>query len=58
MDANVLLGKVIDLMRAEGLEVESSYDVENFFEDHGSHTNMFDTGRFSTELQLRQEMQK
>ena len=43
---NELLGKIIDLMRAEGLEVKTPYDVEKFFEDHGSHSDMFKTGRF------------
>jgi hypothetical protein len=43
---NEILGKIIDLMRAEGLDIDSPYDVENFFEDHGSHSDMFETGRF------------
>lgn len=44
-----ILGKVIDLLRAEGVQVDSPYDVENFFDDVGSHSQMFATGRFETE---------
>lgn len=43
---NETLGKIIDLMRAEGLDIDSPYDVTNFFEDYGSHSDMFETGRF------------
>ncbi len=49
--ANEVLGKVIDLMKAEGVVVESPYDISNFFEDHGSHTNMFETHRFDDMLE-------
>ena len=44
-----IMGKVIDLLRTEGLEIDSPYDVENFFEDYGSHSSQFDTGRFVRE---------
>lgn len=44
-----LLGKIIDLMRAEGLKVESPYDAENFFQDYGEqHSYLVVTGRFKT----------
>lgn len=54
-DNNQILGKIIDLMRAEGLDITSPYDVENFFEDHCSHSKMFKTGRFNQEFQTRVE---
>lgn len=42
-----VLGKVIDLMRAEGLKIESEYDFENFMTDHGcEHSILRKTGRF------------
>jgi hypothetical protein len=41
-----MLGKIIDLMRDNGYAIDSPYDLENFFEDFGSHSDMFDTGRF------------
>ncbi len=45
-----ILGKIIDLMRAEGIKIESPYDVENFFCDYGeSHTYLVETGRFKHE---------
>ncbi len=46
MDNIEILGKIIDLMRECGLDIESPYDVSNFFEDFGSHSHMFETGRF------------
>lgn len=49
LNMNEILGKIIDLMRTEGLEIDSPYDIENFFEDYGSHSDMWDTGRFSNE---------
>lgn len=42
-----ILGKIVDLLRKNGFEIESPYDVTNFFEDHCSHENLFDTGRFN-----------
>ena len=42
-----ILGKIIDLLREEGVEVTSPYDIENFFEDlDGLHSSCFNTGRF------------
>lgn len=41
-----ILGKIIDLLRSEGIAVDSPYDLENFMEDWGNHSNQFDTGRF------------
>jgi hypothetical protein len=43
---NEILGKIIDLMREEGLDIDSPYDVQNFFFDYGSHSDMSETGRF------------
>jgi hypothetical protein len=43
-----IMGLVIDLLRKEGMKIESPYDVENFF-DNMSHSAMFETGRFPTE---------
>lgn len=41
-----VLGKIIDLMRAEGIKVDNPYDFENFIEDNASHSDLFATGRF------------
>jgi len=41
-----LLGKIIDLMRKEGVKVDSPYDFENWFEDNANHTELFKTGKF------------
>lgn len=46
MNNKEILGKIIDTMRECGLEIESPYDVSNFFEDFCSHSDMFETGRF------------
>jgi len=48
MDSNIeLAGKIIDLMRANGLTIESPYDVENFVEEYlTNHSNLWETGRF------------
>ena len=43
-----ILGLVIDLLRKEGMEIESPYDVENFF-GNMSHSAMFETRRFPRE---------
>lgn len=43
-----IMGEVIDLLRKEGVEVKSPYDVENFF-GNLSHSLMFETGRFTRE---------
>jgi hypothetical protein len=43
------LGLVIDLLRQRGITIESPYDVENFFSDHGSHSKLWKTGRFVDE---------
>lgn len=46
LQANELLGKIIDLMRYEGWKVDSPYDIENFIKDYASHRQCFQTGRF------------
>jgi len=43
-----IMGEVIDLLRKEGVKIESPYDVENFF-GNMSHSLMFETGRFPRE---------
>jgi hypothetical protein len=53
---NEILGKIIDLMRAEGLDIDSPYDVENFFTDYGSHNDMFETGRFGYHCEYCQNL--
>ena len=41
-----ILSKIIDLMRTEGLEIDSPYDFENFIEDNASHSDLFMTNKF------------
>lgn len=41
-----ILGKLIDLLRSEGVNIDDPYDFENFIEDNASHSNLFKTGRF------------
>jgi hypothetical protein len=43
-----LLGKIIDLMRAEGMTVNDPYDFENLMEE-ATHSNLYSTGRFKKE---------
>lgn len=38
---NKLLGEIIDLMRAHGVKVESSYDLENWIEDYANDSRQF-----------------
>lgn len=42
-----ILGKIIDLMRAEGVKLDDPYDFENFISDHAKHSDLFATGKFS-----------
>lgn len=50
MDKSVeLLGKVVDLLRENGIRIDSPYDVDNFFEDCASHEKLMKTGRFKTD---------
>jgi hypothetical protein len=44
-----ILGKIIDLLREEGVTIDSPYDFEHWIEDHTSHSKLFDTNRFKTE---------
>ena len=44
-----IAGKIIDLMRSEGIAVDSPYDLENFVEDYCSHSQLKETGRFQSE---------
>lgn len=55
MDNTEILGRIIDTMRECGLEIESPYDVSNFFEDFGSHSDMFETGRFDEDEDEKDE---
>lgn len=43
---NKILAEIVDVLRANGVKVDSAYDVENFFEDYMSHSDLFDCGRF------------
>jgi hypothetical protein len=45
----IILGKIIDLLREEGVKIDSPYDFENFMADHASHSNLFATKRFKEE---------
>ena len=40
--AQYVLECMITAMQKHGFKVESPYDVENFFDDYGSHTNIFE----------------
>lgn len=42
-----IMGKVIDLLRSEGININSPYDSENFFAEFECHSKLFSTGRFS-----------
>jgi len=44
-----IVGKLVDLLRAEGVTIESQYDFENFIEDNCSHSQLKETGRFPVE---------
>ncbi len=41
--------KLILLLKENGVNVESPYDVENWWEDNFSHTEAFKTGLFKEE---------
>jgi hypothetical protein len=41
-----VLGKIIDLLRDEGIDIRTPYDLSNWFEDNTSHSEQFKTGRF------------
>lgn len=45
--ANKIVGKIIDLLRSEGVKVDTPYDLENFFEDYCSHSQQRATGKFA-----------
>ena len=44
----VVLGKIVDLMRATGVNINSLHDFDNWMEDHADHQQLFATGRFKT----------
>lgn len=46
---NEILGKVIDLLRENGVEMDSPYDFENWVFDNATHTQLFATGKFKRE---------
>jgi hypothetical protein len=41
-----VLGKVIDLLRAEGVKIDDPYDFENFMDENARHFQLFKTKRF------------
>ena len=49
MKPNEILGKIIDLLRENGVVVDSPYDFENWIEDHANHFELFKTKRFVTD---------
>jgi len=46
MSTTEIVGKLVDLLRSEGVAIESQYDFENFIEDNCSHSQLAETGRF------------
>jgi len=50
MDNTKILTKIIELLREEGVKIDSPYDLENWLADHAqSHSDMFQTGLFKEE---------
>lgn len=47
MNNTELLAAMIDLLRNNGVSIETPYDFENWIQDNAGHTQMFETGRFS-----------
>lgn len=46
-ESNQLLGKIIDMMRENGVKLVTPYDFQNWMYDNAkSHSKLFDTGRF------------
>jgi hypothetical protein len=42
-----IVGKIIDLLRENGVEIDSPYDLENFCYDYmRSHSDIIESGRF------------
>lgn len=46
---NKILAEIVDVLRANGVKVDSPYDVENFFTDYMNHSDLFDCGKFVDE---------
>lgn len=40
------LSKIIDILREQGVTIDSPYDFENFFTDNATHTNLMRTHKF------------
>ena len=41
-----ILSQIVEVLRVNGVIVDSPYDVENFFVDYGQHSNYLETGCF------------
>lgn len=45
-----VIWEMIDLLRRRGIKMEDPYDLENFIQDHCSHSQLFECGAFPDEL--------
>ncbi len=50
VNSTELLKKFIELLRNNGVEINSPYDVDNWIEDNISHSKMFETGLFQQDV--------
>lgn len=44
-----ILGKMVEILRDEGVECDSPYDFTNFIDEHAGHDNLFETEKFEVE---------
>lgn len=44
-----VIWEMVGLLRLRGIKMDSPYDLENFIQDHCSHSQLFEAGAFSCE---------
>ena len=46
-----ILAAIVDVLRANGVKVDSPYDVKNFFADYCGYSALFECGKFKVDTE-------